>query len=296
MSGDRSRASKALIALAILLGALSLVAAMTGSPAASPDEPTIANYSGPDLQSLFAALVLVMGAVGFVVLILILIFSRDGDGEQRQRKQPIGGVLLMVFAVWAALRWLPRNDELAPPEEDDFKPTRWLDGIAPETIAVEDAPTLPLGPFAVGMIVLVLLVAAGVITLLAHRPDGRAQVEGLPVDRRSAIRDMNLTIDDLLAEPEPRRAVLMAYQRLEAAFENNEIARQSSTTPGEFLAASLHHLSVSTAELSRLTELFDRAMFSPSAIDATMQRDAIRALTAVRDDLANGDDRSRAGT
>jgi hypothetical protein len=93
------------------------------------------------------------------------------------------------------------------------------------------------------------------------------------------------SVDDLRAERDARRAVIAAYARMERTLERHGLPRWAYEAPLEYLARVLRELRVRSGSVLALTELFERAKFSPHAIDAEMKDEAIGALIAVRDDL-----------
>ncbi len=97
---------------------------------------------------------------------------------------------------------------------------------------------------------------------------------------------MDESLDDLRAEPDPRRAVIAAYARLERVLAAHGLPRKTSEAPLEYLGRMLGGLSVSPPAARRLTDLFERAKFSQHAVAAEMKEEAIDALETVRDDLA----------
>lgn len=92
-------------------------------------------------------------------------------------------------------------------------------------------------------------------------------------------------IDDLEAEPDPRRAVIAAYARMEAAFGRQGLKRRASETAIEYLRRILLGLGSRNEAVTRLTDLFEQAKFSRHEIDASMKDDAIDALRTIRTDL-----------
>jgi hypothetical protein len=93
------------------------------------------------------------------------------------------------------------------------------------------------------------------------------------------------SLDDLLAEPDPRRAVIAAYARMEQALERAGLPRRPSDAPHEYLERALQELGARAASIERLTMLFERAKFSVHEIDRQMKEDAITALVTLRDEL-----------
>jgi hypothetical protein len=92
------------------------------------------------------------------------------------------------------------------------------------------------------------------------------------------------TLDDLRAEPDPRRAVIAAYARMEGGLGALGVERMLSETPFEYLARVLERLSVSDAAARQLTELFERAKFGAGAVDTSMKEQAVSALETIREE------------
>jgi uncharacterized membrane protein YidH (DUF202 family) len=116
-------------------------------------------------------------------------------------------------------------------------------------------------------------------------------VERRRVHRRTELPTAELalalerTIADLRAEADPRKAVIAAYAQMERALAEAELPRGPAEAPREYLGRVLPEVGASTASVERLTELFERAKFSPHAIDAAMKEQAIDALESLRDEL-----------
>ena len=105
----------------------------------------------------------------------------------------------------------------------------------------------------------------------------------LAADVAASIGD---AIDDLEREPDPRRAVIAAYARMEGMLGRRGLSRQPSETPLEYLRRILLSVTSRGDAVQQLTGLFEQARFSGHEIDGAMQRQAIGALRAIRDDLA----------
>lgn len=93
------------------------------------------------------------------------------------------------------------------------------------------------------------------------------------------------SLDDLMAEADPRRAVIAAYARLERVLAAHGFPRHASETPEELLGRILPGLDVDRHSIRRLTDLFTWAKFSHHEVDADMKEEAISALAQVRDEL-----------
>jgi hypothetical protein len=84
---------------------------------------------------------------------------------------------------------------------------------------------------------------------------------------------------------DPRAAVLAAYARMEAAFASVGLARRPSDAPREYLARLEAGLGGGRAPAARLTELFERARFSPHPVGEDTRSEAIGALETLRAEL-----------
>ena len=131
-------------------------------------------------------------------------------------------------------------------------------------------------------VVLLVGIAGGAWYLASRRKPGREA----DLAATEALADLlDDTLDDLRAEPDPRRAVIAAYARLERTLAAHGISRRPSETPEELLHRALGGLDVSAGAIRRLTELFERARFSQHDVDVEMKEEAIAALEQVRDEL-----------
>jgi hypothetical protein len=118
----------------------------------------------------------------------------------------------------------------------------------------------------------------------------RKRRKAIPLDLVDSVTEdlaasMTDSIDDLEAEPDPRRAVIAAYARMEAVLARHGLRRNPSETPLEYLRRILLGLTTRADAVRRLTSLFEQAKFSRHEIDGAMKQDAIGALRELRDDL-----------
>ena len=138
-----------------------------------------------------------------------------------------------------------------------------------------------------------VVIAGGVALLLAGyygaRQRARFAVEGdqgaLVDELASLVED---TLDDLRAEPDPRRAVIAAYARMERALGAFGLPRRSSESPLEYLqrlAPELSELPGTARLVFELTHLYERAKFSAHVIHAEMKDNAIATLLSLRAEL-----------
>jgi hypothetical protein len=101
------------------------------------------------------------------------------------------------------------------------------------------------------------------------------------------VRLVDETIEELQSDPDPRRAIIHAYVRMERALAKGGRPRRPSETPFEYIDAALQRLMVPPAPARSLTELFEVARFSERPLDASMKRRAIDCLLEVRHALAS---------
>jgi hypothetical protein len=144
----------------------------------------------------------------------------------------------------------------------------------------------------------VVFVALGVLVLFVttqarHRP--RALPESVTQeDETVALLDASL--DDLRREPDPRRAVVAAYARMERRLAARGFARRPSETATEYLRRALSEsaagaVTVGVEPLRELTGLAELARFSATPVDEAMRARAIAALVRLRDELRTADAR-----
>ena len=93
------------------------------------------------------------------------------------------------------------------------------------------------------------------------------------------------SLDDLRSEPDARRAIILAYARMEAALGRSGVGRHGAEAPLEYLARVLLALDVTPAPVRALTDLFERAKFSQHAIGPERKAEALGALEQIRDEL-----------
>jgi hypothetical protein len=155
----------------------------------------------------------------------------------------------------------------------------------PTEAATDPQPTDPGLPpvhwWGILLLALVGLAAAAAIWRVRE-----PRVEDEPDDPDELVAAVELSLEDLERDPDPRRAVIRAYARMERALAAHGLARRPSETALEYLARALTSLHVGRASVERLTALFERAKFSRHEIDGSMKTEALAALSLLRDELA----------
>lgn len=144
-------------------------------------------------------------------------------------------------------------------------------------------------PLLIGLAFTSALAVTGFVLLDRRRRRGTADAGEL-VDEVTELVDE--TLDDLRADPDPRRAVIAAYARMERALAAHGLPREPFEAPLEYLDRAseelLEPLPLVCRLLFDLTYLFERARFSQHAIDAEMKEEAVQALEGIRAQLGAG--------
>jgi len=161
-------------------------------------------------------------------------------------------------------------------------PVSQLAGLARHGSGTAGAVRFDWGPVIVVGTLAVVALGAAAWFAVEHRRVQRRRTE-LPTAELALA--LERTIADLRAEPDPRKAVIAAYAQMERALAEAGLPRRAAEAPREYLGRVLPVVGASTASVERLTELFERAKFSPHAIDTTMKEEAIDALESLRDEL-----------
>ena len=185
-------------------------------------------------------------ALGTTVAALIVVLHRFGHSTQLVKLPPP----------------VPAQTERQPPRAEPV-PFDWV------PVAV------------VGGLTAVGLAVAGTLLLRGRVPKGQLR----PPVAEAVAAALDESLDDLLTEPDPRRAVIAAYARMEAVLARSGLSRSPAEAPREYLGRALRGLGAGGDSVARLTTLFERAKFSPAEVDSEMKVTAIATLVALRDEL-----------
>jgi hypothetical protein len=156
-------------------------------------------------------------------------------------------------------------------------------GTALAGAAAESAPALVTWSFAVlaifaGLGALGLALWISLSARLARRDDdGEGLAEPSPLE--AAVDD---SVEDLRAEPDPRRAIVRCYARFERAAAASGVERKPWSTPMEFMREALRRLPLPRTAVPTLTELFELARFSHHPLGSGERDQALAALDEIR--------------
>ena len=280
--GGRGLQIAAVAAVVIVLLAL----ATAGTRARGADSGHAAPVSERFVDYAYTLWILVLIAIP-----IILILGRRFASPLLQRQ--LGGTsglyrylafmaLFTMFGYWALhqVDW-----ERLRRQAEDRRIQEFPSGDRPRARPIEAEPRDPAEFQWWVAVVVGSAAAAGGVIYLRRRPvlGAAAREEEDAAESLAAVLDD--TLEDLEREADPRRAVIAAYARMERTLAAHGLPRRAFEAPLEYLGRILVELHVRAASAFALTELFERAKFSPHEIDAGMKQEAIAALVAVRDDL-----------
>jgi hypothetical protein len=267
-------ASRVVLLALAASGLLALVAlgSLRGPLAGGQGRPRFPIELVETLGLLLAVAVLASG-----VLALLAMLPDQRLPAPRARRS---GMLVLLLPLLAALAvWLFRDRAwFAEPEPPASVPAP----APPSTLELPAVDTrftwLPVLAVAVTVAALLAIVFA---QLAAER-----RRRGGPRQRQALLAELlDDTLDDLEREPDPRRAVIAAWARMERGLAASGLPRHAAEAPFEYAARVLGQARVRPEAVHRLTDLFERAKFSRHTIDLAMRGEAIAALTEVRREL-----------
>jgi hypothetical protein len=217
-----------------------------------------------------------------LALAAIAVWALTGPSAGRKQKRPRGtglmGYAVLLVALLVYFAYTDPRPRVAGEAEQGGVPTASSTGPDTGTVA-NRAPDNPEFQWWVALGV-ALAIGAVVANEWRRRPQPREQGAA---DELEAV--LTETLGELELDPDPRRAVIQAYVRMEAVLGAHGHARFPHEAPLEYLARVLRELDVRAEAAHALTELFERARFSHHEIDAAMRAEAVASLEAVRDDL-----------
>jgi Domain of unknown function (DUF4129) len=279
----------------IQLGLLALVILVLAVVVASASRPGDSGPLSPPSSPATGAAILRAGLVLvglFEAGVLALVVWALWPGRRPVRRLPVGGERWLYLAVsflqsaavmillWLYIHYHPAlgGGRGGP-----------LSGLLSRTAGV-NLPDRP-GALVAGEAWLTVAIVAAVLMLVAAFV-GRAMLRrrdrrGTPLQQLARrLQDaVEEGLEELEAEPDPRRAVIAAYARMARSMGRVGLPRRSSETALEYLRRLLEMVHLDNPAATRLTDLFQVAKFSDHPIDQAMKREAIEALVAVRDDL-----------
>lgn len=273
--------SRELVAPALVLAGLLLLVALAararlgdaGGGAAGPG-----SFLPDAVFSWLYAVFIVLAALAVPFFFFIYTSNTPYSKTQRQRARLLP-LWIAVFAVAALVVRSLWGDGLGEALARLGVPGTGLGGDA--SAGPPRPPAPELGPLVVVSSALVLA-TAGLVARKALRRRGR-RLPGRVADELADA--LETTLDDLRAERDPRRAIILAYARMERALESCGVPRRLAEAPLEYVARVLLELDVAAEPVHALADLFEQAKFSDHALGPARKAQAIAALERVRTEL-----------
>jgi hypothetical protein len=294
--------------VAVVLVALVAVGSLRGPLGSGRGRPS---YPADLIDSLLLLMFLAMVAAG--VLAVMVLWPGRTLARPRRRGGGSWNVILPMVAI--VLLWLFRDRLGLGGGDSDPAPTTTI----PSASTLE-TPAAPPESGVVPLIVAGLALAAmiGIVVAQVMADRRRRRPPRTPAERLVELLDD--TLEDLEREPDPRRAVIGAWARMEAGLAAAGLPRRPSEAPFEYAARVLETALAPTDRgttvgalsergegpggvpgtppagslrpdpVHRLTGLFERAKFSHHDIGEVERDQAIAALRAVRQELAEAVD------
>jgi hypothetical protein len=284
---NRGRGRQGLLpaGVAVVLVALVAVGSLRGPLGTGRGRPS---YPADLIDSLLLLLFLAMLAGAVLGAIALW----PGRKLARGRRRGAGSWNLILPMAAILLLWLFRDLLGLGGGERDPNPTTTIP--AANTLEVPDPPpdsgVVPLIVAGVALLAMVGIVVAQLVAERRRRRPPRTRAERL-------VELLDDTLEDLEREPDPRRAVIAAWARMEAGLAAAGLPRRPSEAPFEYAARVLETALDPIGEgppssVHRLTGLFERAKFSLHDIGQGDRDQAIAALRAVRQELAEAVERA----
>ena len=227
---------------------------------------------------------LVIAALLGLLIIVWVLWPRPGDElpplprRRRHMATAIAVSSAVLIAIWLRVHYLSRLPNLP--------------GLTPRTggaTAVGSPQALPQAARGtVGIDWIAIAIVAGLllgVAVVAWRTLRTARLS----PRRSPLASLEALLDDaiedVLAEADPRRAVIAAWARLERVLAGHGLPRRAAEAPFEFAARACGELGIQRASLERLADLYEWARFSLNEVTPAMREEALNGLQSVRDGL-----------
>jgi hypothetical protein len=190
---------------------------------------------------------------------------------------PIG---LIVYLYWGG--WQPLHEAKESQQEVRLGHLKVPRALSAEKPASE-APGYTWALFVLAALVGLGFLGGGAWVLFGERIE--RWWYGIPIEgeaRRALLEAVEISLDDLLREPDPRRAVIACYRRLEEVLALHGLRRAPWQTPLEYLHAALQRFHLPADRLRGLTVFFELAKFSAHPLGQSEKGLAIAALREVK--------------
>jgi hypothetical protein len=279
--GRSSRARGAVVLLLVLALMAVVTIAATGSTPGGTGRSTAPSDT---LFDTVVSLLIVVFAAGLVAAFYVLVRDKDLQWSTPRARYGLGSLVMFLVTAFAIALYV-RSHGLDLRFDPQQAPLDRTENVPPPPAI--GGGSQPQHEFRFAWIPVLVVLGLAVTAVAAFVFSSRR--------RRTAVREpalaaelasaIDVSLDDLRAEPDPRRAVIAAYARLERVLAAHGQPRHASDTPEEHVSRALAALAVDRRAVRRLEELYLHAKFSQHRVDARMKAEAIAALERVRDEL-----------
>jgi Domain of unknown function (DUF4129) len=296
----RGRGLLPVVAAVVLLG-LVAAGALRGPLGSGRGRP---HYPADLVDSLLLLLCLAMLAAG-VLAMVSLWPDRHLLSQRRRRRSGFSVILPMaaILALWVFRDRLGLGGGAGDPPASTLAVPSGIEGPARRS----EPGVVPLVVAGLALAAMVGIAVAQLVAERRHRRPPRTPAQRL-------VELVDDTLDDLEREPDPRRAVIAAWARMERGLAAAGLPRHPAEAPFEYATRVLESALDPTdrgtplgfpgplpmhrgtpsgfpgplrpSSVHRLTGLFERAKFSHHPVGRDDRQEAIAALRAVRRELA----------
>jgi hypothetical protein len=265
---------------ALVLPALVLVALTARSYRPFGEDDTVGRRapSSTFIDGAFTV-VAVLTIASLLIVIWVWLRVRPAPGHGR-KSSGLSGLVMFLVVITAVVGVRQILGYERRPSDSQGADAAFPAPLKPGKAVTEPFPEAPqvIWPLAIGLGMLI----AGVVVMLVVLDRRRSRpTDRTPEELERLVRALDEAIEDLRREPDPRRAVVAAYARMEQALSFHGLPRRPSETPYEYLARVARELDAEEP-VAALTDLFEEAKFSEHSVDEAMRGRAIDALVSVR--------------
>ncbi|HEY8238819.1 MAG TPA: DUF4129 domain-containing protein [Candidatus Limnocylindrales bacterium] len=277
------------VALPAAAGLIALVALTSRSQATGTSTGPIGLESGITVLEVIGYVFL---AIGIAVLPIIAV--AHGRARQMrmaaaaaQPKRPpapwwanlLGAVVVIPLIVFQVAIILNFIIELLQRRADEGT---GIGGLLQDVVGRLDPSRADSPALGIAMVIVIVIFLVVVGLLIRWR---LTDTRGKRIDRgraASTVAAVEVSLEAIRREPDPRRAVIAAYAAMERSLAHEGYPREESEAPLEYLRRVLAASTHAVDEVRTLTLLFQHAKFSDHAVDETMRSGAITALERIR--------------
>jgi len=281
-------------AVAVCATGLALALAATGAPEVTNSLHGTAKRLVIDVPDWLE--VVVLFALGLATLLMFGLLvqasrnrKKDEDGHKRYYEPPkltwseyaffallaVAPLVLAGGALWVS-RWLTSNAEVAGAPSGGAQVSYMQ---APERVLVHT----PGISAVIGTVA--LLISVGILGFMLWLyfgdwllPRSSGPLPPMLVGLKKAVAE---SLDDILREQDPRRAIIKCYSRFEAVLAAAHLPRTPWQAPMEFMRSVLQRCPLPHLAVFELTRLFELARFSDHPVDAREREIALASLKSI---------------